>query len=113
MNDRHEIFGWAMYDWANSAFATTVSAVFLGPYLTTLAKAASDKNGFVYLLGIQIAPASFLPYAVSLSALLQVLILPILGAIADYSHLRKRMLMIFTTLGATATTLLFFVEGSL
>jgi len=113
VNDRHEIFGWAMYDWANSAFATTVSAVFLGPYLTTLAKAASDKNGFVYLLGIQIAPASFLPYAVSLSALLQVLILPILGAIADYSHLRKRMLMIFTTLGATATTLLFFVEGNL
>jgi len=113
VNDRHEIFGWAMYDWANSAFATTVSAVFLGPYLTALAKAASDKNGLVYLLGIGIAPASFLPYAVSLSALLQILVLPILGAIADYSHLRKPMLMIFTVLGATATTLLFFVEGNL
>ena len=33
VNDRREIFGWAMYDWANSAFSTTVGTVFLGPYV--------------------------------------------------------------------------------
>ena len=35
VNDKREIFGWAMYDWANSAFSTTVVTVFLGPYLSS------------------------------------------------------------------------------
>ncbi len=58
-----------------------------------------------------IAPDSFFPYCVSASVLLQVLILPILGAIADYSHLRKRMLQAFATLGAIQTILLFLVTA--
>ncbi|MER2598058.1 MAG: MFS transporter [Caldilineales bacterium] len=113
VNDRREIFGWAMYDWAISAFSTTVGTVFLGPYITELAKAAADANGLVHLLGIPIAPASYLPYMISLSVILQVLFLPILGAIADYSHLRKQMLMGFAILGALLTTALFFVAGNL
>ncbi len=40
-NDRREIFGWLMYDWANSAFYTTVIGVLLGPYLTSLAQTPS------------------------------------------------------------------------
>lgn len=112
-NDRREIFGWAMYDWANSAFVTTVGTVFLGPYITELAKSAADANGLVHLLGIPIAPASFLPYVISLSVILQVIFLPILGAIADYSHLRKRMLILFATLGASATIAMFFVTDGL
>ena len=71
INDRREIFGWAMYDWANSAFSTTVGTVFLGPYITELAKSAADASGLVYLFGIPIAPASYLPYAISLSVILQ------------------------------------------
>ena len=113
INDRREIFGWAMYDWANSAFSTTVGTVFLGPYITALAKSAADASGLVYLFGIPIAPASYLPYAISLSVILQVIFLPILGAIADYSHLRKQMLMLFATLGAVATLSMFFISGDL
>ena len=41
VNDRREIFGWAMYDWANSAFSTTVGTVFLGPYVASLARTAA------------------------------------------------------------------------
>ena len=41
INDKREIFGWAMYDWANSAFSTTVVVVFLGPYLTAITKDVS------------------------------------------------------------------------
>jgi len=41
VNDKREIFGWAMYDWANSAFSTTIGTVFLGPYLATLAQKAA------------------------------------------------------------------------
>ena len=131
-NDKREIFGWAMYDWANSAFSTTVGTVFLGPYLASLAETAAKaqfltRYGLEWteaiqaqyppltasFFGIPVAPDSFLPYAISLSVGLQVLFLPILGAIADYSHLRKRMLQIFALLGAFATMALFFVVGDL
>ncbi|HBX70016.1 MAG TPA: MFS transporter [Chloroflexi bacterium] len=111
VNDKREIFGWAMYDWANSAFSTTIGTVFLGPYLASLvaAAAAAAPDGTARFLGIPIAADSFLPYAVSLSVGLQVLFLPILGAIADYSHLRKKMMQIFATIGALCTIALFFV----
>ena len=90
VNDKREIFGWAMYDWANSAFSTTVITVFLGPYLTSITKAAADASGLVYLLGVPIRFNSYFTYLISASVLLQVTFLPILGALADYSHLRKR-----------------------
>ncbi len=48
---RRERVGWYFYDWANSAFSTTVVTVFMGPYLTTITKAAADASGFVYPLG--------------------------------------------------------------
>ena len=111
MNDRREIFGWTMYDWANSAFSTTVVSVFFGPYLSAIAKSAADANGLIYLLGIPIAFDSLFTYCVSISVALQVVLLPILGAVADYSHLRKRMLVFFSTLGALASILLFFTTA--
>jgi UMF1 family MFS transporter len=64
-------------------------------------------------LGIPVAPDSFLPYCISFSVGLQVLFLPILGAIADYSHLRKRLMQIFATIGAIATILMFFITAEL
>jgi MFS transporter, UMF1 family len=114
-NDRREIFGWAMYDWANSAFSTTVGTVFLGPYIASLAAIAAKAypDGFARFFGIPVAPDSFLPYCISFSVGLQVLFLPILGAIADYSHLRKRMMQIFATIGAIATIAMFLVTGNL
>lgn len=113
VDDRREIRGWAMYDWAISGFSTTVGTVFLGPYVTELARAAAGPDGMARFLGLSIAPASFLPYAISLSVLLQVFFLPVLGAIADYSHIRKQMLMLFAFLGASATVAMFFVTGDL
>jgi UMF1 family MFS transporter len=115
VNDKKEIFGWAMYDWANSAFSTTVGTVFLGPYVASLARTAAEAAGTqtVSFLGIPVAPDSFLPYCISFSVGMQVLFLPILGAIADYSHLRKRMMQIFATIGALATIMMFFLSGNL
>lgn len=115
VDDRREIFGWGMYDWANSAFSTTVGTVFLGPYVAGLARTAAEAAGTttVSFLGIPVAPDSFLPYCISFSVGMQVLFLPILGAIADYSHLRKTMMRIFATIGAVATILMFLVTGNL
>ena len=115
INDRKEIFGWAMYDWANSAFSTTVGTVFLGPYIASLAANSAEaySDGLARFFGIPVAPDSFLPYCISFSVGLQVLFLPILGAIADYSNLRKQMMRLFAIIGAIATILMFFVTGDL
>ena len=109
---RREQIGWYFYDWANSAFATTVVTVFLGPYLTTVAKAAADSDGFVYPLGIKVNAGSFFPYIVSLSVLFQVAFLPFMGAIADYSHRKKQMLALFAYLGAFITMGMYFLQGT-
>jgi UMF1 family MFS transporter len=113
VNDKREIFGWAMYDWANSAFSTTIGTVFLGPYLATLAQraATASQDGIARILGVPIAPDSFFPYCISFSVGMQVLFLPILGAIADYSHRRKQMMQLFATIGAIATILMFFTTA--
>lgn len=115
VNDKKEIFGWAMYDWANSAFSTTVGTVFLAPYVAALARSAAEAAGTetVPFFGIPVAPDSFLPYCISFSVGMQVLFLPILGAIADYSHRRKQMMQLFATIGAICTILLFMVTGDL
>ncbi len=111
INDKREVRGWMLYDWANSAFSTTVITVFLGPYLTGLIEAQVGKGNTFTLLGIPIAAESFFPYCISLSVLLQVFVLPILGAIADYSNLKRRMMLFFAAVGAISTIGLFFVTG--
>src|SRR5512141_1864231 len=113
INDKRETRGWMLYDWANSAFSTTVITVFLGPYLTGLIEAQVGDKGTFTLLGIPIAAESFFTYCVSISVLLQVFFLPFLGAIADYSNLKKRLMFFFAVLGAICTIGLFFISGSL
>ena len=112
VNDRREIFGWAMYDWANSSFSTTVGTVFLGPYIAALAREAAGANGMVTFLGLPLSPDAIFPFAISLSVVFQAGFLPILGAIADYSHRRKELLQLFATIGALATVAMFFIQSS-
>ena len=114
-NDKREVFGWLMYDWASSAFSTTVGTTLLGPYLTALAQnALGDENGVLFSFGWlgSVTAKSFFPFCVAASVFLQVFFLPVLGAIADFSHLKKRLLAIFCYLGVAMTCLLFFVTES-
>jgi len=115
INDKKEIFGWAMYDWANSAFSTTIVAAFLGPYLANLAAESAKVNpdGLARFFGLPVAPDSVFLFATALSVVLQAGFLPILGAVADYSHRRKQLMQVFAVTGALATTLLFVVSGDL
>ena len=64
--------GWYLYDWANSPFFTSVLLVFLGPYLTALAKAAADPKGFIHPFGIPVDARSLYPYLISISVAGQV-----------------------------------------
>jgi UMF1 family MFS transporter len=108
---RRERVGWYFYDWANSAFATTVVTVFLGPYLGSIAEAAADSSGRVYPLGIPVAAGSLFAYTVSLSVFLQVFVLPTVGAIADRSSRKKQLLALLSYVGAGATVGLVFLTG--
>ena len=108
---RREQIGWYFYDWANSAFSTTVITVFLGPYLTSVTQNAADATGYVYPVGIPVLADAFFPYLVSLSVVLQVFFLPILGAIADYSNAKKPLMGLFAYIGAFATIAMFFLQG--
>jgi UMF1 family MFS transporter len=114
-NDPRELFGWKMYDWANSAFYTTVVGALFSPYITRLAQTAVGENGVVLDLGpLGAVTAKSLPtLAVSISVGAQVLVLPILGALGDYSDLKKRLMALFCYIGVVANCLMFFVQGNL
>ena len=111
-NQPREIFGWMMYDWANSAFYTTVISVMLGPYLISLAESSLGKEGLVVDLGLfRVTTGGFPAFCLAISVVSMVVFLPILGSIADYTHLKKRLMAIFCYLGVLASSLLFFVTG--
>lgn len=111
-NNRKEIFGWMVYDWANSAFYTTVVAVLIGPYLIALAEQGVGKNGVILdLYFFNVTPGGFPAFCLALSVFSMVVLLPILGAIADYTKLKKSMMAFFCYLGVFASSFLFFIEG--
>ena len=93
------INSWAMYDWANSAFATTIMAAVLPIYYRAIAEPT--------LTGNQIT--SYWAYTNSIALLLIAIISPILGAMADFKGAKKRYLTIFALGGIVATAFMFFL----
>ncbi len=104
-----------MYDWANSAFYTTVVGTLFSPYITRLAQSAVGENGVVLDLGpLGAVTAKSLPtLCVSISVGAQVFLLPILGALGDYSNLKKRLMAFFCYIAVVANCLMFFVQDGL
>lgn len=91
--DRPELRAWAMYDWANSAFQTTIIASIFPIYFQKVV--AVDLGG-------PLATERF-AWATTIAILIVAIIAPVLGAIADYAGVKKRMLAVFVAFGATAT----------
>ncbi|MGW2701839.1 MFS transporter [Streptomyces sp. NPDC001340] len=108
---RREQRGWYFYDWACSVYSTTVLTVFLGPYLTAVAEKAADADGFVHPLGIPVRAGSFFAYSVSLSVIVAVVLMPLVGAAADRTGRKKPLLGAAAYTGAAATTGMFFLDG--
>ncbi|PSK98004.1 UMF1 family MFS transporter [Murinocardiopsis flavida] len=100
-----------MYDWANSVFVTSVVTVFIGPYLTTVAQAGADADGRISVLGWSMSATSLYPYATSLSVLLQIVLLPAIGALADHTGRKRALMGALAYIGAVTTTGLYFVQG--
>lgn len=105
---KREIFGWAMYDFANSAFATTILAVIFNQYFATVV--AGGERG-VELFGFRLHGASFFTFTVSVSMAISAIFSPFLGAVADASGSRKRFLMAFCYTAVLFTGLLYFVHA--
>jgi len=97
---RRAIFAWTIYDWANSAFATTIMAAVLPVYYASVAAAHLPGN----------VATAYWGYTTSIAFLLSAILGPILGAYADFRGTKKRFLAIFMMLGVTGTALLFFVR---
>jgi UMF1 family MFS transporter len=105
---KREIFGWAMYDFANSAFATTILAVIFNQYFATVV--AGGEKG-VELFGFRLHGASFFTFSVALSMAISAVLSPFLGAVADASASKKRFLMVFCYIAILFTGLLYFVHA--
>lgn len=96
---RRPVIAWALYDWANSAFATTVMAGFFPVFFKQYWSVGTDPTVSTFRLGIGNGAASF---AIALLA-------PLLGAIADRGGARVKMLTFFTLLGSLMTAALYWV----
>ena len=97
---RRELRAWAMYDWANSSFATTIITAIFPVYFTSVAAAGLSPAEATRRL------ATATTVALAISAILA----PILGAIADYAPIKKRLLGAFMMLGALASGALFLIQ---
>ena len=96
MRNSKQIWGWALYDWANSAFATTVMAGFFPIFFKSYWSAGTDVNTSTAQLGL----------GNSLASLAVAVMAPFLGAVADRGTARKKFLLSFAYLGVLATAAL-------
>ena len=97
-----------MYDFANSAFATTILAVIFNQYFATVV--AGGEKG-VEILGFRLHGASFFTFSVAVSMAISAVLSPLLGAVADASASKKKFLMVFCYTAVLFTGLLYFVQA--
>lgn len=102
---RREQRAWYWYDWANSAFVTSVQTVLFAPYLISVAEDAAP----IRILGATVAPGALPSFVVTASTILSAFLLPLVGAIADRTARKRRLLAGFAWAGAAAGALLFLV----
>jgi UMF1 family MFS transporter len=121
---RRDQRAWCWYDWANSVFPTSIVTVFGSLYLTAVARNDALSSGqscptpnalvdcTISLFGLSFPAGALFDYLLSASTLVQVLLLPLTGAIADRTQHKRWMLGLFAFTGAAATALLALVSGT-
>ncbi|MGD9286356.1 MAG: MFS transporter [Desulfobacterales bacterium] len=99
-NNKKMVWGWVMYDWANSAFATTVMAGFFPIFF---------KQYWSYGIDVNMSTAQ-LGFGNSLASLFVAVMAPFLGAIADKGSVKKKFLIFFAYLGVLMTAGFFLIH---
>ncbi len=107
VNDKRTIFGWAMFDWANSSYALVISVAVFPLYFNSV---MGDSELFNFL-GIPVTKTSLFSYSLSIAYLVIAVSLPMLTGIADYSGRRKTFMKFFTFMGALACMAMFLFDG--
>lgn len=120
--ERHkEQRAWYWYDWANSAYVTTIATVLFAPYLISVAEKAAcgfvgdeDRKCTEHLsvLGLGVSPGSLVAYVITVATIASALVLPVVGAAADRSSRKKQLMAGFAWAGSLAAGGMFFVTGS-
>ena len=103
-NDKKTIFGWCMYDWANSAYITTVVAALLPNYF---ARVIVGEKG-VRIGNTTVSATALWGAMASVAAFIVFLCAPVLGAISDFSSAKKKFLISFAYTGSVAAIFLYF-----
>ena len=114
---------WYWYDWANSAYVTTTAAVLFAPYLTSVAERAAcgfttdaDKGltctRDLHVLGLGVSAGSLVFYIVTAATILSALVLPVVGAVADRSSNKPRLLGGLAWAGSLIAMLMVLVTGT-
>jgi UMF1 family MFS transporter len=118
---RRERRAWYFYDWANSAYVTTVGTVLFAPYLISVAERAScgrvgtDANPCrtdLSVAGLHVSPGSLVFYVVTLATIVSAVGLPIVGALADRSPRKKAWMAGFAWVGSACAMAMFLVSGT-
>jgi UMF1 family MFS transporter len=109
---------WYWYDWANSAYYTTVLTVLFGPYMINVAGKAAGCvdpddtcSKTVHVLGLPLAAGSLPAYLTSFATIASAFILPVVGAMVDRSPRKKVHMAVFAWIGSLFCALLFFMKG--
>jgi len=105
MNNPRTINAWAIFDWANSAYALVITVAIFPGYFLTL------TDDTVNVLGLRMSDSTLYAWSIALAYLIIAAVSPILSGIADYGGRKKVFLRFFTTLGALACFSLLFFTG--
>lgn len=96
---KKEVLSWCLYDWAYSSFATIIISAVLPVYYSRVAAENLSGNTATVYWG----------YTTVVALIVSVMLAPIMGAVADYSGIKKRFLLVFAAIGIFSTALLYYV----
>ncbi len=106
--DKKIVNGWALYDWANSAYSLVITSALFPIYFNAVTTTATSKN--VVFLGRTFNSDSLQTYSISLAFLVIAALSPMLSSMADYSGHKKKFMFFFSTLGAISCSMLYFFK---
>ena len=109
-NSRKQLLGWYMYDWANSAFSTSISTALLPVYFVILFQQAIGSQ--IEFFSLKFTGSSLWSLSIGISTLIVAVVSPVLGVIADQRGIKKLLLFYFTLVGSFFTVLIFFTSYS-
>ena len=110
VNQKKQINGWAMYDWANSVYSLVITSTIFPIYFNNVT--STDDSDVVTFFGIEVINTVLYSYSLSASFLIIAFLSPLLSGIADYGGKKLTFLKFFAYLGSISCVLLYFFDGS-